>query len=207
MAEKRVTAEWDAGGWLVGARQCRSPNFGMRPTGARVDLAIVHSISMPPGCFGGDAIERLFTNKLDWDAHPYFQTIRGLQVSAHFVLRRDGERVQFVGCDDRAWHAGESIWRGRANCNDYAVGIELEGLEGGVFEPAQYSALVDLLRALARRYPIRGVVGHEHVAVGRKFDPGAGFEWQWLEALLGWPRQYFPAEAGQAALTKVSGAS
>ena len=157
-----------------------------------VDLLVIHAISLPPAEYGGDAIERLFTNRLDWSAHPYYARIRGLQVSAHFVVRRTGELLQFVSCDDRAWHAGPSAWRGRADCNDFSVGIELEGLEGGPFEPAQYTRLVALMKALAQRYPVRGVAGHEHVAAGRKHDPGAGFDWPALLTGLGWPRPYFP---------------
>jgi AmpD protein len=157
-----------------------------------VDLAIVHSISLPPGAYGGESIELLFTNRLEWSAHPYFECIRGLCVSAHFLIRRDGELIQFVSCDDRAWHAGESNWCGVANCNDYSVGVELEGLEGDTFEAAQYGALVQLLRGLRRRYPITHVVGHEHVAPGRKADPGTGFDWARLANDLAWPRACFP---------------
>jgi len=178
-------------GWWQGARACPSPNFGPRPEGAEIDLVVLHSISLPPGQYGGDAIEQLFLNRLDWDAHPYYQQIRGLQVSAHFVVRRSGETVQYVSCDARAWHAGRSQWRGRDNCNDYSIGIELEGLEGETFEPAQYTALVPLLRAVRARYPVREVVGHEHVAPGRKIDPGPGFDWAALQAALGWPRAMF----------------
>jgi N-acetyl-anhydromuramoyl-L-alanine amidase len=185
-------AVWAPGGWLRGARHCPSPNCGERPTGTPVELALIHSISLPPGRYGGNAIERLFTNRLDFDAHPYYQTIRGLEVSSHFLLRRDGELLQFVGCDERAWHAGRSEWRGRMNCNDFSVGIELEGLEGLLFEPAQYRVLASLLRGLALRYPIGGVAGHEHVAPGRKHDPGAGFDWVRLASELGWPARYFP---------------
>ncbi len=192
----------DAGGWSNGwldaARRCESPNAGPRPAGTVVDLAIVHSISLPPGCFGGDAVERLFTNRLDWDAHPYFGTIRGLAVSAHFLIRRDGELVQFVSCDDRAWHAGRSRWQKRENCNDFSVGIELEGLEGGRFEPAQYAVLAALLRRVDDRRPLAAVVGHEHVAPGRKFDPGSGFDWPLLAAALGWPDQCFPGPSAAA---------
>lgn len=167
-------------GWWAGARRIDSPNHGPRPEGAQVDLVLLHSISLPPGEFGSDAIERLFTNRLDWDEHPYFGEIRGLEVSAHFLVRRDGSLLQFVSCDRRAWHAGRSSWRGRDNCNDYSIGIELEGLEGGLFEPAQYRTLEKLLPALARRYPLRAVAGHEHVAPGRKADPGAGLDWERL---------------------------
>lgn len=182
---------WD-GGWVAAARRVASPNFGARPQGSAVSLIVIHSISLPPGEYGGDAIERLFTNRLDWDAHPYFATIRGLTVSAHFVVRRDGACEQFVSCDARAWHAGQSSWRGRENCNDYSIGIELEGLEGGRFEKAQYETLARLMRALRRRYPIEGVAGHQHIAPGRKADPGAGFDWLGLRAALRWPARYFP---------------
>jgi AmpD protein len=164
-------------GWWRAARRLDSPNFGPRPAGTAIDLLILHSISLPPGEYGGDAIERLFTNRLDFDAHPYFQTIRGLQVSAHFLIRRDGALLQFVSCDQRAWHAGASSYCGRVNCNDYSIGIELEGLEGERFEAAQYQALQELLEGLRLAYPIRAVVGHEHVAPGRKLDPGPGFDW------------------------------
>ena len=186
---------WGAGGWLAGARHCASPNRGERPPGVPIELALIHSISLPPGRYGGDAIERLFTNRLEANAHPYYALLRGVRVSSHFLLRRDGELLQFVGCDERAWHAGVSQWRGRGNCNDFSVGIELEGLEGLRFEAAQYTGLVMLLQALAARYPIAGVAGHEHVATGRKRDPGAGFDWAQLAARLGWPARCFPGEA------------
>lgn len=149
-----------------------------------VTLLVLHSISLPPGEFGGDAIERLFTNRLDWDAHPYYQSIRGAQVSAHFLVRRDGSVLQFVSGDCRAWHAGKSSWKGRENCNDFSIGVELEGLEGGTFEAAQYVSTAALAAGLARRYPIDAVAGHEHVAPGRKHDPGAGFDWVRLRSHL-----------------------
>ena len=190
---------WLEGGWFRRARAMPSPNLSARPAGTLVELVVIHSISLPPGRYGGDAVERLFTNRLvDFDAHPYFERLRGVQVSSHFLIRRGGELVQFVGCDDKAWHAGESAWRGRRGCNDFSVGIELEGLEGLRFEDVQYDALVALLRALAARYPIRGVAGHEHVAPGRKHDPGAGFDWARLRGALDWPARYFP-EADPAA--------
>ncbi|KTT27988.1 1,6-anhydro-N-acetylmuramyl-L-alanine amidase AmpD [Pseudacidovorax intermedius] len=176
-------AAWD-GGWLRTARRLDSPNFGPRPPGACIDLLVVHSISLPPGRYGGDEVQRLFTNRLDWDAHPYFGQIRGLEVSAHFYIRRDGALWQFVSADDRAWHAGASQWRGRANCNDDSVGVELEGLEGDRFEDAQYDVLAVLAAALADRYPIAHVAGHEHIAPGRKQDPGPGFDWRRLGRLL-----------------------
>jgi len=158
-----------------------------------VDLIVVHSISLPPGQYGGHAVQDLFMNRLDWDAHPYFQTIRGLQVSAHFFVERKGAIWQFVDCDRRAWHAGVSSYRGRQQCNDDSIGIELEGLEGQTFEPEQYLALARLCADLALRYPISHVAGHEHVAPGRKADPGAGFHWQHLRALLDWDADRFPA--------------
>jgi AmpD protein len=172
----RPRAAWRSG-WLRGARRLESPNAGVRPDDAVVDLVVVHSISLPPGEYGGDAIERLFTNRLDPSAHPYFDSLRDLRVSAHFLIRRDGSTTQFVSCDRRAWHAGVSTWRGRSDCNDFSIGIELEGEEGGPFEAAQYAALADLVRAIADRYPIAAVTSHQHIAPGRKGDPGARFEW------------------------------
>ena len=179
-------------GWYRFAHRLPSPNFGPRPAGACIDLVVVHSISLPPGEYGGEGVQRLFTNTLDWDAHPYFQSIRGLQVSSHFFIRRDGQLWQFVSGDERAWHAGASRWRGRDNCNDDSIGIELEGLEGQAFQPAQYESLTALCAALAQRYPIRHVAGHEHIAPGRKHDPGSGFDWPLLRRGLGWPRERFP---------------
>jgi len=181
------------GGWYGLARPLPSPNFGRRPAAADVDLIVVHSISLPAGHYGGDEVQRLFTNQLDWNAHPSYAGLRGIKVSAHFYIRRDGELWQFVSCDDRAWHAGVSSWRGRQNCNDDSIGIELEGLEGHLFEPAQYEALADLCIALAQRHDIAYIAGHEHIAPGRKHDPGNGFDWQWLYDQLGWKRSMFPA--------------
>jgi len=184
-------AAWQ-GGWYAPARMLASPNFGPRPPGACIDLIVVHSISLPPGEYGGDEVQRLFTNQLDWGAHPYFEQIRGLEVSAHFYIRRDGELWQFVGCNDRAWHAGRSHYRGRDNCNDDSIGIELEGLEGSTFTVAQYATLSGLCQALRSQYPIAHVAGHEHIAPGRKNDPGAGFDWSWLIGSLAWPSGFFP---------------
>lgn len=184
-------ASWD-GGWLREAVVLRSPNFGPRPPQAHIDLIVVHSISLPPGQYAGDAVQQLFTNRLDWQAHPYYEQIRGLQVSSHFYIRRSGELWQFVSCDDRAWHAGRSRYRGRDNCNDDSVGVELEGLEGETFEPAQYETLARVCRALAGRYPIAHVAGHEHIAPGRKHDPGPGFDWCRIQQLLDFPDRYFP---------------
>lgn len=170
-------------GWYRPAHQQTSPNFGPRPAKACIDLLVVHSISLPPGVYGGPEVAQLFTNQLDWDADPYFQTIRGIQVSAHFFIRRDGSLCQFVSCDDRAWHAGTSNYRGRDNCNDDSIGVEMEGLEGEAFEPEQYQALEKLVRAVARRYPLHYLAGHEHIAPGRKNDPGPGFQWEALLSL------------------------
>lgn len=162
-----------------------------------VELVVLHSISLPPGEYGGEAIERLFTNTLDHAAHPYFEALRGLRVSSHFVVRRDAELLQFVSTRERAWHAGASSWRGRDNVNDFSVGIELEGLEGERFEPAQYERLVELLAALRLEHrQLQGVAGHEHVAPGRKNDPGSGFDWRRLQESLGWPSSHFPTAEG-----------
>lgn len=170
-------------GWYAPAKRLDSPNFGERPKGACIDLVVIHSISLPPGCYGGGEIQALFTNQLDWDAHPYFQSIRGMQVSAHFLIARDGVLLQFVSCDHRAWHAGSSSFQGRDNCNDFSVGIELEGLEGTNFEPIQYAALLKLCQALQLHYPVQFITSHERIAPGRKQDPGAGFDWSALDSL------------------------
>lgn len=173
-----------AEGWYAAARHIDSPNHGPRPEGVSVDLVVIHAISLPPGIYGGDAIEKLFTNQLDGDAHPYFDTLRGLEVSAHFLIQRDGRCTQFVSTERRAWHAGRSCWQDRPNCNDYSIGIELEGLDGDTFEPAQYTQLATLIRDLSTQYPITAAVGHEHIAPGRKPDPGPGFDWARLSNLL-----------------------
>jgi len=160
-----------------------------------VELVVIHSISLPPGVFGGDEVERLFTNRLDFASHPYFDGLRGLQVSAHFLVRRHGEVLQFVPTHRRAWHAGASQWQGRDNCNDWSIGIELEGLEGDRFDAAQYCVLARLLRALRRVHPLRQVVGHEDVAPLRKRDPGPGFDWVLLRRSLRWPLAMFTPSA------------
>ncbi len=184
-------ALWNEG-WYRFAHCQGSPNFGPRPAGAQIDLIVIHSISLPPGQYGGNEVQQLFANQLDWNLHPYFKQIEGLQVSAHFYIRRTGELWQFVSADDRAWHAGASSYRGRDNCNDDAIGIELEGIEGGDFEAAQYETLGSLCPAIAQRYPVHHVAGHEHIAPGRKADPGIGFRWPLLQQMLGWPAQCFP---------------
>ena len=188
------SALWE-NGWYRHARVLASPNFGPRPAHAAIDLIVIHSISLPPGEFGNGNVQRLFTNQLDWDAHPYFQDIRGLQVSSHFFIPRCGALWQFVACGERAWHAGESCYRGKNNCNDDSIGIELEGLEGGTFEAGQYATLAGLCAALLQAYPIACIAGHEHIAVGRKRDPGAGFDWPLLQASLGLTDRYFPVRA------------
>ena len=188
-------AEAWSGGWLRDALHCPSPNFGPRPAGALIDLAVVHSISLPPGEYGGPEVFELFTNRLDWDRHPYFATIRGMEVSSHFYIRRDGALWQFVDCDARAWHAGRSHWRGRDNCNDDSIGIELEGLEGRTFEAAQYQTLARVCRALRLRYPVAFVAGHSDIAPGRKNDPGPGFDWKRFQGLLEWPDASFPGSS------------
>jgi AmpD protein len=165
-------------------RIVESPNCDGRPSGVEVTLVVLHSISLPPGEYGGDAIERLFTNRLDPAAHPYFAEIHELRVSSHFLIRRDGELVQFVPVERRAWHAGASSWRGRGGCNDFSIGIELEGSEEEAFTEAQYAALVSLLKKLRTTLPLRDVAAHSDVAPGRKTDPGAHFDWARLLAAL-----------------------
>ena len=168
-------------------RIVESPNHDERPPGTEITLVVLHSISLPPGEYGGDSIERLFTNCLDPEAHPYFREICQLKVSAHYLVRRDGSVVQFVPVERRAWHAGASAWRGRSRCNDFSVGIELEGSEDAPFEDAQYAALVFLLKKLRSTLPIRDIAAHSEVAPGRKTDPGAHFDWARLLAGLAHP--------------------
>jgi N-acetyl-anhydromuramoyl-L-alanine amidase len=168
---------WQGDGWLKGVRWVRSPNQGPRPAGSAVSLVVVHNISLPPDDFSGNWVERFFLNRLDAGAHPYFAEIAGLQVSAHFLIRRDGRVIQFVGCDRRAWHAGQSAWQGRDSCNDYSVGIELEGSDTHAFAAPQYAALWRVVDALGARYPVTAIAGHCHVAPGRKTDPGPFFDW------------------------------
>lgn len=167
-------------GWVGTARRIDSPNADDRPVGESPSLIVVHSISLPPAEFGGDDIVRLFTNTLDPDAHPYFAGISGLRVSAHFLIRRDGELLQFVSCLKRAWHAGSSSFDGRENCNDFSIGIELEGCDDSPFDDAQYVQLVALIELLRTCFPIGAVVGHSCISPGRKTDPGPCFDWQRL---------------------------
>ena len=179
-------------GWYTLAHHVASHNFGPRPQSSEIDLVVIHSISLPPGAYGGPEVQALFTNTLDWDAHPYFAQIRGMAVSSHFFIRRNGDLIQFVSCDDRAWHAGRSHYRGRDDCNNDSIGIELEGLDGQSFDTAQYETLSDVTAAIAQHYPIEHIAGHEHIAPGRKQDPGSGFDWRFLQASLAWPDRCFP---------------
>lgn len=179
-------------GWYKYSRQFCSPNHGPRPIGIKPDLIVLHSISLPPGEYGGDQVQRLFSNQLDWNEHPYFKTIFGMQVSSHFFIRRHGELWQFVSCDQRAWHAGVSNYLGRSNCNDHSIGIELEGIEGGLFEASQYETLASLCAAIMQHYSATKIAGHEHIAPGRKFDPGSGFKWPALQDALGLSADCFP---------------
>ena len=194
MSGHSVSPLW-TDGWYRFARRLDSPNFGARPAASRCQLLVLHSISLPPGQYATGHVQRLFTNQLDWDAHPYFSSIRGLQVSAHFFVGRDGQLWQFVSCNDRAWHAGASSWRGKPNCNDDSIGIELEGLEGDRFELAQYDSLASLAAALMTAYPVADIVGHEHVAPGRKQDPGPGFDWALLARALGLAAGQLPSSS------------
>jgi len=174
---------FDALGWLSAVRRLPSPNCDARPEGMAIELVVIHNISLPPGVFDGDAVIELFTNRLDWDAHPYYQEIRGLRVSAHFFIRRDGTLIQFVPCTLRAWHAGVSSWQERECCNDFSIGIELEGSDDLPFTEVQYATLTPLVKLLKQVYPIRAVVGHSDIAAGRKTDPGPHFVWQRLSGL------------------------
>ena len=182
-AVSRTAAE----GWIAGARRVRSPNRDRRPPGAEVSLLVLHAISLPHGEYGGDAVERLFTNRLDPAAHPSFADLAGLRVSCHFFVRRDGGLIQFVPLQQRAWHAGASRWRGRERCNDFSVGIELEGTDDSRFADAQYAQLANLARSLYVLLPLRQWAAHSDVAPGRKADPGAYFDWARLLADLARP--------------------
>lgn len=167
-------------GLIRPARQVSSSNCDARPDDAAPQLIVLHGISLPPGVFGGDEIEALFTNSLNWDAHAYFDEIRGLQVSAHLLIRRDGELLQFVPFGQRAWHAGESCYRGRNCCNDFSIGIELEGDDEIAYDDRQYDVLPSVLQALMTAYPLispREILAHSDISPGRKTDPGPAFDW------------------------------
>lgn len=168
----------DEKGWLSGVRHVASPNYDARPARVVIDMLVIHSISLPPNEYGGEAISQFFTNTLDHSIHPYFEQLKGVKVSSHFLVRRDGRIIQFVPCNKRAWHAGVSTWRGRERCNDFSIGIELEGSDFEPFTERQYAALARLTRRLKRIYPIRDIVGHSDIAPERKTDPGGHFDWE-----------------------------
>jgi len=180
----RGAAPFDAAGWYRPARRLPSPNHDPRPPGASVDLLVIHHISLPPGRFAGDAVERLFTNRLDCSGHPSYAALRDIRVSAHFLVRRRGELRQFVSGDARAWHAGASSFLGRERCNDFSIGIELEGTGERAYTEAQYRVLARLTLALAARWPLRHVAGHSDIAPGRKTDPGPSFDWPRFIAMV-----------------------
>ncbi len=185
----RSRLDVDRAGMVRPAIQVPSPNCDDRPPGVEITLLVVHNISLPPGRFGGTAIAELFTNRLDPAAHPYFATIRDLRVSAHFVIGRDGALTQFVSCARRAWHAGVSSWRGRSQCNDFSIGVELEGTDELAYEAIQYRVLARLARGLRRRYPIGDFAGHQDIAPGRKTDPGPAFDWARFRRLVAPPQR------------------
>jgi len=175
-----LTISIDGSGWMMPARHCYSPNFSARPEGVAVSLLVVHNISLPPGQFGNGWIERFFCNRLEPDTHPYFATIASLQVSSHVLITRAGELVQFVSFNDRAWHAGRSSFDGVDECNDYSIGVELEGTDTLAYTEAQYQVLAQLTRALLAHFPAlntKRIAGHCDIAPGRKTDPGAAFDW------------------------------
>lgn len=187
MSIAKVISGEHCSGWLPSARVLPSPNFDERPLGSEVELLVIHAISLPPGQFGGPYIEHLFSNCLDVEAHPYFATVAGLRVSAHFLIPRDGQVIQFVDVFARAWHAGNSMWRGRTRCNDFSVGVELEGCDELPFTIVQYTQLAKLLKELFVLLPalcVDSLVGHNHIAPARKTDPGPHFDWDHLRHLL-----------------------
>ena len=171
------TLELDRSGWVRSARHVRSPHCDARPQDASIDLLVIHGISLPPGEFGGPWIEALFTGSVPSNAPAAVREVAHLRVSAHFLIRRDGELVQFVACGERAWHAGQSAWHGRTRCNDFSIGIELEGSDTIPYTARQYDVLIALVRCLCAHYPLRHAVGHDTIAPGRKTDPGAAFDW------------------------------
>jgi len=174
----------DPHGWCHGARRAECTNFDARPDGAEIRLLVIHNISLPPGEFGGHYIEDLFANRLDCDAHPYFAQLRGLRVSSHFLIRRDGELLHFVATHARAWHAGLSNYQGQDRCNDFSIGIELEGTDTDDYCDAQYATLVAVTDALLRAHPITDVCGHQHISPERKTDPGPSFDWMHFRSAL-----------------------
>lgn len=181
MPEATMNGVWQDG-WYRPAQKIESPNHDARPEGVAIDLVVIHAISLPPGEYGGDGVAQLFTNRLNPDEHPYYAGIAGLKVSSHFFIRRDGALIQFVPVSARAWHAGVSNWAGRERCNDFSIGIELEGDDDTPYEAAQYVALQALLKALVQAYPLRVVTSHAYIAPGRKTDPGPCFDWTVVRA-------------------------
>jgi len=173
-------------GQLIGARQVPSPNYNQRPEHTEIQLVVVHNISLPPSQFGGGYIEQFFQNQLDWSVHPYFQTIKGMQVSTHLLILRSGEVLQFVNFNDRAWHAGRSSYLAKKECNDYSIGIELEGSDDQPFEDVQYNTLAKVITTLQETYPkiLQHLAGHSDIAPGRKTDPGPCFDWPKTRALI-----------------------
>lgn len=185
----------DAQGWLkpqAGVARLLSPNQTKRPPAAPIELLVIHNISLPPGRFGGPEVIDFFLNRLDHDSDPFLASLRGLQVSTHFFVRRDGSIVQFVSTLDRAWHAGVSLFEGRMRCNDFSIGIELEGTDELPYEEAQYLALAALTAALRARHPLRAAHGHEHIAPVRKTDPGPAFDWQRYAQSADWLPHQLP---------------
>lgn len=181
MPEVPMTDVWQDG-WYRPAQKIESPNHDARPEGVAIDLVVIHAISLPPGEYGGDGVAQLFTNRLNPDEHPYYAGIAGLKVSSHFFIRRDGALIQFVPVSARAWHAGVSNWAGRERCNDFSIGIELEGDDDTPYDVAQYATLQALLRALVQAYPVRAVTSHACIAPDRKTDPGPFFDWAVVRA-------------------------
>ena len=185
MTTNRFTIAQD--GWLQGAQHVASPNYDARPTATAIDLIVIHNISLPPGQYGGPWIDALFTNDLPSTAHPYFASLEGVKVSAHFLIRRDGTVVQYVPLQGRAWHAGVSNWQGRVRCNDFSIGIELEGSDHDPYAEEQYATLLEILRVLRTHYPevtSDRIVGHCDIAPGRKTDPGVAFNWARIRKVL-----------------------
>lgn len=186
----------DRTGWLrpsATVQLAPSPNANHRPSGCEPYLLVIHNISLPPNQFAGDAVVQFFQNQLDFDSHPWFEAIRGLTVSAHFFIRRDGKVVQCVSTDERAWHAGVSSFEGQSGCNDFSLGIELEGADHSPYTDAQYQQLTQLTQLLGQRYPLRAVRGHEHIAPGRKTDPGPSFDWWRYATHSGLALRCFPS--------------
>jgi N-acetyl-anhydromuramoyl-L-alanine amidase len=171
------TLSIDPKGWVSGAVHIASPNFDERPQDCNIDMLVLHNISLPPSEYGGNGIIELFTNTLNPEEHPYYAEIYTRKVSSHFLIRRDGQLLQFVSCNDRAWHAGVSKWQERERCNDFSVGVELEGSDFETFETVQYETLEILMNTLKKYLPIKHIVGHSDIAPGRKTDPGPYFDW------------------------------